>query len=406
MATATKNPFIIGHPALGEDLADRVSEVARLERAFADPSSRLLIYGERRLGKSSIVGEAAARTRKAKRPVIVVDLAKVTSVEGAAKAILEGLNKEMGRRWSNLATSIIARFKSSRVQFGAQPDPAGGVPTVTFSVVPSEETEKDPGRLLIETLDAVEQESAARNEQIGLALDEFQRLSHWIPKVDWLLKGAFDEHRRVAYVLSGSERSVINAMIDSKREGGLFKMVDVMSVGPIPTELFAPWIMKRAAATRVGFDRSVAEAIIAVAGARTRDVVQLARHVWDATHMAGHATLQDVSAGMDDLVREQSAHHQATWHRLKSDTHRRILILLAKSPSTELTASSTLRSYRLGSKTTVSRMLKTLITDEHVVEENGRHHVDDPFFRRWIEIHAFKEFSFPTPSLLNRASST
>ena len=186
----------------------------------------------------------------------------------------------------------------------------------------------------------------------------------------------------------------------------VFKMVDVMSVGPIPTELFAPWIMKRAAATRVGFDRSVAEAIIAVAGARTRDVVQLARHVWDATHMAGHATLQDVSAGMDDLVREQSAHHQATWHRLKSDTHRRILILLAKSPSTELTASSTLRSYRLGSKTTVSRMLKTLITDEHVVEENGRHHVDDPFFRRWIEIHAFKEFSFPTPSLLNRASST
>jgi hypothetical protein len=404
MRKGTRNPFIIGHPALGDDLADRVDEVARIQRAFTDPSGRLLIYGHRRLGKSSIVGEAAARARKAKHPVIVVDLAKVTSVEGAAKAILDGLSKEMGRRWANLATSLVARFHSSRVQIGAQPDPTGGAPTVTFSVVPNEDASKDPGALLIETLDAVEKEAAARNARIGVALDEFQRLAHWVPKVDWVLKGVFDAHRRVAYVLAGSERSVIDAMIDDKQEGGLYKMVDVMPVGPIPTALFAPWIRARAASTDVEFDLVATEAIIAVGGTRTRDVMQLARRVWDATHAAGRATVEDVAAAMDELVREQSAHHEATWNRLKSDTHRRILVLVAHTSTIEVSASATLRRYHLGSKSTVTRILKALMAEEHIVRAHGAHYIDDPFFRRWIEVHAFREFAFPTPTLLHRVN--
>ncbi len=405
MARIVKNPFIIGHPARGVDLADRVDEVARIQKALADTSGRLLVYGERRLGKSSVVGEAAVQARIAKRPVVVVDLAKVTSVEGAAQAILDGVNKEMGRRWKNLASSLVARFRSSRVQFGAQPDLAGGAPTVTFSIVPSAEAEKAPGTLLTETLDAVETELGARDAELGLVLDEFQRLAQWVPELDWLLKGVFDSHRRVAYVLSGSERSVIDAMIDSKRTGGLYKMVDVMPVGPIPADLFAPWIVDRAASTGVAFDLDVACAVIAVAGPRTRDIVQLARRVWDATHMAGHATVSDVAAGMDDLTREQSAHHQATWHRLKSDAHRRMLTLIAANPAIELTGTATLRRYRLGAKSTVNRILKSLITDEHVVAVSGGHNVDDPFFQRWIEVNTFKEFGFATPALTDRAQA-
>ena len=151
MNDTTRNPFIIGHPARGASLADRVSEVERLTNALTDPSGRLLLYGDRRNGKSSIIGEAADRARAAKTPVIVVDLAKVTSVEGAAKAILEALSTELGRRWKDMATSLVARFRSSRVQVGAQPDLAGGLPTITFSISPSEEAEKDPGSLLVET---------------------------------------------------------------------------------------------------------------------------------------------------------------------------------------------------------------------------------------------------------------
>jgi len=218
----------------GDDLADRVREVDQIAKALADTSVRLHVYGDRRLGKTAVVGAAAAVARRAGTPVIVVDLAKVTSVEGAAKAILDGLTKELGQRWKAMATSLVARFKTSRVQMGAQPDAAGGIPTITFSIVPGDEAVKAPGAVLVETLDAVEMEMKARKQTIGLALDEFQRLTQWEPQLDWLLKGVFDAHRHVACALAGSQRSLIDSMIDSKKNGGLYKMVDVLFVLTVP----------------------------------------------------------------------------------------------------------------------------------------------------------------------------
>ena len=402
MPAARKNPFVIGHPASGVHLADRVHEVQVIATAFADSSSRLLVYGDRRLGKSSVVGVAAATARAAGTPVIVVDLAKVTSIEGAAQAILSALHKELGRRWRTMATDIVTRFRQSQVNVGAQPDPAGGLPTLTFSIAPGPDSAKRPGSLLVETLDAVEAEMAARKQAIGLALDEFQRLTKWETEIDWLLKGVFDAHRHVSYVLAGSQRSLIDAMIDSKVKGGLYKMVDILDVQPIPGDLFAPWITERAASTGVVFGDDVARAIIAVAGPRTRDAVQLARALWDMTHLHDAATTVDVEAALDDLVTEQGAHHQGTWDRFKTDIHRRILLLIAVNPKVELTASSTLKRYDLGAKTTVDRTLKTLIQEEHVVVARNGHRLDDPFFMRWIELNVFRELNVSVPSLRER----
>lgn len=51
------------------------------------------------------------------------------------------------------------------------------------------------------------------------------------------------------------------------------------------------------------------------------------------------------------------------------------------------------------------RILKSLIADEHMVAVSGGHGVDDPFFQRWIEVHTFKEFGFPTSALIDRAQA-
>ena len=383
-------------------MAGRVMEVRTIAAGFADPSSRRLVYGDRRLGKSSVVGAAADNARRNGTPVVVVDLAKVTSLEGAAQAILASVHKELGRRWKELATSLIGRFRRSNVSIGAQPDPAGGMPTFTFAVTAPADMTEQPGSVLVETLDAVEAEMATRKQPIGIALDEFQRLSAWEPEIDWLLKGVFDSHRHISYVLAGSERAVIDGMIASKAKGGLYKMVDVLNVGPIPILDFATWIRSRADATGLLLDETVAAALIAAVGPRTRDVVQLARALWDATHERGTATIDAVEETLDELVAEQGAHHQATWERLKTDTHRRILVLIAANPSVELTASKTLHRYRLGAKTSVNRTLKRLIAEEHVVATKTDLRLDDPFFMRWIELNAFKEFNFPMPSLKDR----
>lgn len=48
------NPFRIGERVSGEYFIDRAEEVKRIHRAMPDPS-RLLVYGPRRMGKSSAI---------------------------------------------------------------------------------------------------------------------------------------------------------------------------------------------------------------------------------------------------------------------------------------------------------------------------------------------------------------
>jgi len=54
------NPFRIGERVSGAYFTDRVEEVNRIHRAMRDPS-RLLVYGPRRMGKSSTIQVAADR---------------------------------------------------------------------------------------------------------------------------------------------------------------------------------------------------------------------------------------------------------------------------------------------------------------------------------------------------------
>jgi hypothetical protein len=83
-------------------------------------------------------------------------------------------------------------------------------------------------------LEAVEAALQARDLHLRLGLDEFQRLGKWYgDDVAWQMKGLLERHRRIAYVLAGSERSMIEQML-ANRKAGLWKVVELLDMQPIP----------------------------------------------------------------------------------------------------------------------------------------------------------------------------
>lgn len=401
MTAAAPNPFIIGHPAEGGHFADREVEVRRIVTALTDPSSRLVVYGDRRQGKTSAILVAAAMARGNGENVALVDLAQVTSMEAAAQRVLDAVHAELGRRWKDVALSLIQRMKQAQVSVTTTSDPMGGPAKVSFSVsaapVATGAVAPRAGQLLVDALNAVEEELRERGETLGLALDEFQRLARWDPEIDWLLKGTLESHRRISYVLAGSERSLIEQMLDAKK-AGLWKVAEILDLQPIPVALFADWIAERSAGTGVTIPEAVAYAIIAAAGPRTRDVVQLARVLWDVLPNGATATRDDVAQALAILVTEQGALYLRAWERLESDAHRTILALIANDPRIEVTGTETLRRWRLRPKSTMSRIVTSLIADEVIARSpDGVYAFDDPFFRRWIEVHVFQDFGLVVP---------
>lgn len=401
------NPFSVSHLPAAVDFADRTEEVARIMAAFKEPGGKLLIYGERRLGKSAAVHIAADRVRSRTLRTALVNLSTASGPAEAANQILTVVHRAVGRSWMELFTAI-ARGLSVQVSAKATPE-SGGLPTIALTL--SATPRADEYLLITEVLDALERELSRRRIRLGLLLDEFQRIHEWGGEdAEWALKGVTERHRAISYVLAGSERTLIEEMIGSKQRG-LWKLFDVLRMRPIDPSLFALWIASRSQTTGVNMTHDAARLIVTVAGPRTRDVVQLARHVWGIAHkgpLQGRArqvvsvTSADVAFAMDDFVREQASLYQRMWMNMDA-TAQEILRVFAAEPTVAITASATLARYRLKSKSTVHRTVLDLVRREYLAPADGKNEqyvYDDPFFRRWVQLFALDDISVPTPPLV------
>ena len=177
----------------------------------------------------------------------------------------------------------------------------------------------------------------------------------------------------------------------------------MLDMGPIDAATLARWITDRARATGASLDLIVAASIVRLAGPRTRDVVQLARAVWDLARPNGQVARDAAGVAMEVLVREQGALHQRQWDAL-TETGRQVLVALAADPDARLLATDTLRVYNLGSKSTVAGTLEALVEREVLLREtsggaSAGYRFDDPFFRRWVEVNALPDLGRSAPPL-------
>lgn len=69
-----ENPFRIGGVVSAPYFTDREAEVARIRRSLAAPQDHLLVYGPRRMGKTSILRVVQEELREEGQSVIMADL--------------------------------------------------------------------------------------------------------------------------------------------------------------------------------------------------------------------------------------------------------------------------------------------------------------------------------------------
>ena len=254
-------------------------------------------------------------------------------------------------------------------------------------------------KLLPDVLDAINKQMARRKETLGLGLDEFQRIHEWGGEdAEWALREAMQRHRAIAYVLAGSKRHLIEAMVSNKGRA-LWKLVEPMEFGPMDDAVFAEWITDRGKATNVRIPATTADLIVRLARPRTRDTVQLARTVWDIAARRGEAVDDDVPRGLEQLVRNQAALYEMIWTKLTA-RQQTVLRAIAAEQEVQVTSADTLHRYRIGAKSTAQSTVDALVEAEHLVRlAPGRYGFDDPFFRRWIQVYSLPDIGAPTPPL-------
>jgi hypothetical protein len=371
---AGENPFRIGQHVRGEFFTDRADEVQVVLRAMRD-RGRLLVWGPRRMGKSTVIGVSTDRVRRDGGIVLTVDLSTVTSLTEAADRLLAAVSRE--ERWQDRLLSLV-RSLAPIVTLGADPE---GRPRLAIGLEVRKRAADQERGLLSQVLDRVHGLAAEHDRPVVFVLDEVQQLGQiGGDAAEWLLRGRMQEHRHTAYVCAGSKESLVREMLQPKR--AFYSFFELLHVGPIDRQHLGRWIDERMSGTGVKA-RDVGQRIVVSVGPRTQDVMLTARTLWFRTASRGRADPADVKAAMDEIVTAEDPALRRTWEDLTPLQQR---VLKAVAGDAQGLHSEDARSrFELGPSSSVTTAI-TALTDRSILERRDRAiSFDSPFFRRWVE---------------------
>jgi histone H3/H4 len=381
----TTNPFVYGEIVTAAAFADRDAERERLTQDLAD-AQKVFLISPRRYGKSSLIRDVMRTLARQKFLTVEVTVAASSSyvgfLESYARALIAA-DTPTGRlrRW---AGDLLQNLRPE-LRFDAA---ARGDARFTLAF-PTVRTPREAARLAAEVFALPARIAAARKQRMAIALDEFQTVTTFDDgNVEHALRAAVQQQREVGYVFAGSEPSLMERMLTSKRP--FYKAGPVMRLEKIAPEQFADFIESRFTATGFTLEEALGEAIVELAANVPYDVQRLAHEAWDDARKARRKTvgLEDLHRTLTRLLGEQQMVFEEAWQRLTLG-QRAVLRAVVLENGRELLSADVRTRHRLPGTSSVQAALTALVKYDIVQKEGGRYVVTDSLYREWVARRTF-----------------
>jgi hypothetical protein len=374
------NPFIYGEIVTATAFADRDGERERLTDDLA-AGQKVFLISPRRYGKSSLIRDVMRALARRKFLTVEVTVAASSSyvgfLESYARALVAADTPTSRlRRW---ATDLLQSVRPE-VRFEAT---AQGLSGFSLSF-PAIRTSREVARLAAEVFALPGKIATARKQRLAIALDEFQSVTAFDGgNVEHALRAAVQDQRQVGYVFAGSEPSLMERMLTSKRP--FYKAGPVMRLDKIDAGEFAAFIDDRLASTGLTPEHGLGEAIVELAANVPYDVQRLAHEMWDDVR-----GLRRKAVGMEDLHRtltrllgEHEMVFEESWQRLTL-AQRAVLRAVVVENGRELLSADVRLRHRLPGTSSVQSALTALVKQDIVQRDRTRYVVSDSLYREWV----------------------
>jgi uncharacterized protein len=390
---AATNPFVYGEVVPDAAFVDREAEIDRLTRDLL-AGQKVFLISPRRYGKSSLVRQALASAERRGMLAVEVTVSSYSSyvafLEGYARALVSVESRaERALGW--------VRELLSGVRSEVRVEPGGTGSAGVAVSFPAARTPRDISRLAQEVFALPGRIADARGRPLAVALDEFQAIASFdseggraprMHQVEHALRAAVQHQRQVGYVFSGSEPSLMEAMLARSRP--FYKAGPVMRLEKIDAGQFAAFVESRFAATRIRPEPGLGAAVVELAGNLPYDVQRLAHELWDDARADGRRAVgvEELHRTLKRLLGEQEALFETAWQRLTL-AQRAALRAAVLEEGRELLAADTRARHRLGGPSTVQASLNALVRDDVLARDGSRYAMVDSLFREWVARHTF-----------------
>lgn len=362
-------PFRYGSVVSGRDFCGRQEMIDQLT-AYIKSSQNILVQGERRIGKTSLIYETCRRLKPC-NPV-VVDIMEIKSVrelcQRMIKAVLSAETK------SGMLTRALTQFASLRPKLGV--DPLTGLPTVSLDQSIDFKPESLEG--------IVDWMGGQKKKNKVVVFDEFQDVLN-LPQaasVLAVLRSKIQYHDRASYIFSGSIRNKMDDIFSSSKSP-LFKAAIPISLGPIQQEEFAAFIRKKFAVGKRRISDDVMARIFQDTDGVTGDIQQICEALWGVTFDGADLTVEDFTMAYELIFSRESKSYELILTGLTAIQFQ-CLSALARVGGKSVTSGDFLKESGIKQPSSVSRAIARLMKMKVVSIQNREYRFVNPFFRLWI----------------------
>lgn len=370
---AGPNPFRSGPAVTGEFFTDRTEEVKRLA-AYMESGHNAVLIAPRRYGKSSLIREAMARARRRKVRVGLANLQFCVDEQGVIDELATAITVEV-LGWARLTLDKLQqRARSVELRLDFELNEAGR-PVARVGA-----GSRPVHRSLSEVLGLL-RESGPDRRPVALAVDEIQRLADLNPDLAGFFKGAVDELPEVSFVIAGSQRRVMEAMVQGPG-APLLNIGTPLPIPQIPAPEMVRFLVRRSQQGGKPMLSETATRIVEIGRGVPYYIQELARHAFSE---ARHDWIdeQDLERAVTLLTEAQEALGIPLYNRLTLQ-QKRILQAIALAPVAEPQSAGFVR--RSGVPPASVRASLERLEDSEMVEFAPPlgWRVANPFFERWL----------------------
>ena len=361
-----ENPFRYGTVVTGKDFVDREPELAEILKDLRGGKS-IVVYSNRRMGKSSLLEELARRNKK-EFIFVRVDLYGMTDKNTLLNALVGGTVRSAYGKAEKLASGILELVKGTTLRFVISDTGRLGVEFVGGEPKQAE---------MQDVLDFPEKVASKKRKRIVVVFDEFQEGG--VMDGTSLLKSMrsrFQMHKNVVYVFSGSKRHLLQEIFE-EAEGAFFKFARSIELGPLPREDLEKFLVDRFAAATGKLEPGMAKEIVAITKGHPYYTQQIAHELFNMKKSP--SSKDDIDDAVRIAVEHQSLAFSNFWDSVKSPSQRNFLIALAFEGKSAK-GSEFVSRYHLKTRSHVQRAEGQL--EARGIIDRGK--IVDPLFAMWV----------------------
>ena len=369
-----KMPFRYGCVVDGEYFCPRPELECRL-RSYAEAGQNLVIQGERRMGKTSLVRKAISGMKGER--LLYIDLYGIRTLSDFCRRVMAGV----GGVTEKMSFLKKALSLAQRLRPALTIDSNTGAPTIIVDAKAA--AEPDSLNAVMATV-----RQLAGDGGLCVVMDEFQDMLKLEDSARILaeMRGTIQFQADTPYFYLGSARNEM-LRIFTHYDSPFFKSALPFEVPPIDEPEFVRFIVSRFKKGGCSVDADAARTIIAFADGVSGDVQELCDALWSVTSEGGTASAADLPKALAVVfAREKNGFENA----IADLTPNQLTVLrtLAQMSPVRVFTSEFMDQVRISSPGAVKRAVNSLIASRLVYQNRTEYKFSNPFFREWLKITA------------------